>query len=203
MAPWERSLHDSNVVGSPGRLGAGLQQSTMDRKCRTDTATRKLTIGWDIKRFTEPGYKARHCKYMTLVFINHRYFYWSRVTFQCCVSFYCTAKWIGHTHAHTRQEYMHFNPMEYYSAINHLLLWLSFSVKRSFPFLLPRLMCQQYTAITIAETRCRREGGERDQTKTIKTKAKAKEKSLSTWCDVCAQMATLFTPLRTLDFGGP
>lgn len=102
------------------------------------------------------------------------------------------------TRMHTRQKYMHFNPMEYYSAINHLLLWLSFSVKRSFPFLLPRLMCQQYTAITIAETRCRREGGERDQTKTIKTKAKAKEKKpqYMVWC-MCSDGHFIYTTENT------
>ena len=102
-APGERSPHDSNGVGSPGRLGAGLQRSSIDRKCRTDTATRKLTRGWDTERFTELGYKARHCEYMTLLFSYHLYFYWSTVTFQCCVSFCCTAKWVSHMHAHTRQ----------------------------------------------------------------------------------------------------
>lgn len=78
----------------------------------------------------------------------------------------------------------------------------SASVKRSFPFLLPRLMCQQYTAITIAETRCRREGKE-IKTKTIKTKAKAKGKSLSTWCMYVLRWPLYYNSLRTLDFGGP
>lgn len=60
-------------------------------------------------------------------------------------------------------------------------------------------MCQQHTAITIAETRCHGEGGERDQTETIKTKAKAKEKALSTWCDVFAQMGHfIYTTENTL-----
>lgn len=149
----------------------------MDRKCRTDTATRKLTIGWRYI-LQSRGYKARHCKYMTLVFINHRYFCWSGVTFQC-LGYFTLLQSESRSHACTHAKSICISiPWNITQKPSITLYSDSRSQwKRSFPFLLPRLMCQQYTAITIAETRCVAEkAGKEIKQKPSKPKQKPREK---------------------------